>query len=479
MSVTRSSCEGSTRHCARAGSIRAARVWARPLSSIASHGHLTKSLVADVPDQVGIGELLGLDHRVQRPRRVKAEVAHRERLHQIEHDERGDALTVGRDLADLPAPIRRRDGLHPFDIEICEVLCVHRAAARLEQGHDGLRSRALVVAVTSALGDSRERPCKVRVAEDRAGRRHASVDQEGTGRVGFGLEQRQRTGPESGRDLRDRKSFLGIVDGRRQQVGHRQSPEFLAHRMPARDHARHGDRVRAARRQFGDAGGLQILRRQRARSPAARVEAMERARLGLVDERKQIAADAVARGLHQAHHRVGRDGGVDGVAAALEHLHAGAGGQHLAGRDDAQTRGHLRPAGEGTMLCRVGRHRRTGQQGDDADKHQRSAHEILQASISKPDHYAPSRCASRVPQSRPPPPEVHSPSFGEVSPHEGGKARRHDGTMNSQQLALGALRSCSVGILAAVDEPADSTRKIRECKSTCIPLPSPQPCGWA
>ena len=167
MSVTRSRRDGSTWHCARAGSIRAARVTGPALVEHGRHGHLAKTLIADVPDQVGIGELLGLDHRVQRAGRVEAEVAHRERLHQVEHDERGDALPVRRDLADLPAPIRRRDGLHPFDVEVGQVLRVHRAAARLEHGHDGLRRRAPVVAVASALGDSRERPGKVRVAEDR------------------------------------------------------------------------------------------------------------------------------------------------------------------------------------------------------------------------------------------------------------------------------------------------------------------------
>ena len=37
--------------------------------------------------------------------------------------------------------------------------------------------------------------------------------------------------------------------------------------------------------------------------------------------------------LDQAHHRVGRNRRVDGVAAALEDLHAGPRGQRLAGRD--------------------------------------------------------------------------------------------------------------------------------------------------
>ena len=49
--------------------------------------------------------------------------------------------------------------------------------------------------------------------------------------------------------------------------------------------------------------------------------------------------------LDQTHHRVGRDRGVDGVAAALEDLHAGARGQRLAGGDDAVTRRDFRSSG--------------------------------------------------------------------------------------------------------------------------------------
>ena len=146
----------------------------------------------------------------------------------------------------------------------------------------------------------------------------------------------------------------------------------------------------------GDASGAQVSWRQRTRRPAAGIEAMKRAGLGLVDEGEQVAADAVARGLHQAHHRVGRDGGVDGVAAALEHLHAGARGQHLAGRDDAETRGHLRPARERTVLAASRPSSRSaGHQRGDAHEHEQSEHETLQEVISKRDHYARSAFTSQ------------------------------------------------------------------------------------
>ena len=89
-------------------------------------------------------------------------------------------------------------------------------------------------------------------------------------------------------------------------------------------------------RHLGEALRLQQRRRQAGRRPAAGVEPVQRVRSRFVDDREQIAADAVDLRLDEAHDRVGRDGGVDRVAAALEDLHAGLRRQRLAGGDDAE-----------------------------------------------------------------------------------------------------------------------------------------------
>ena len=47
---------------------------------------------------------------------------------------------------------------------------------------------------------------------------------------------------------------------------------------------------------------------------------MELFGLGVPDDGVEVAADAAAGGLHQAERGVGRDGGVDGAAAGLEHV---------------------------------------------------------------------------------------------------------------------------------------------------------------
>ena len=62
----------------------------------------------------------------------------------------------------------------------------------------------------------------------------------------------------------------------------------------------------------------------------------------LVHDREQIAADAIRLRLDDAEHGVGGDRRVDGVAAALEHLHPGLGRERLGGGDNAVGRGDAR-----------------------------------------------------------------------------------------------------------------------------------------
>ena len=165
--------------------------------------------------------------------------------------------------------------------------------------------------------------------------------------------QLHRSRPAAGDHFRHREALLGVVDRRRQQLGERLGAEPLAHRVPAGHHAGHGHRVDAALRHLLDALGGEELRRQPGRRPAAGVQPVHGAGLRLVVEDEEIAAEAVAGRLHQADGGVGGNGGVDGVAAALEDLHAGAGRQRLAGGDDAERRRHHRAAD----------HRRRGRAG--------------------------------------------------------------------------------------------------------------------
>ena len=87
-----------------------------------------------------------------------------------------------------------------------------------------------------------------------------------------------------------------------------------------------------------DAFGLEVIDGQRLGSPAAGVEAVDLAGFRLVDDGEEVATHAVDVGLDDAHDGIGRDGGVDGVAAFFEDVRAGLRGEKLRSRDDAELR---------------------------------------------------------------------------------------------------------------------------------------------
>ena len=80
---------------------------------------------------------------------------------------------------------------------------------------------------------------------------------------------------------------------------------------------------------------MKLLERRGRGRASARVEAVHVLALRVVDDREQVAADAVHRRLDDGEDRGRGDGGVDGVAALLQHLQAGGGRERLAGGDRA------------------------------------------------------------------------------------------------------------------------------------------------
>ena len=78
------------------------------------------------------------------------------------------------------------------------------------------------------------------------------------------------------------------------------------------------------------------------RSPSAGIQSVQLPGLGFINDREQIAADAVHGRLDHSERRVGRDGRVDRIAAFFEHARARLRRQRLAGRHDAELRDHHR-----------------------------------------------------------------------------------------------------------------------------------------
>ena len=85
----------------------------------------------------------------------------------------------------------------------------------------------------------------------------------------------------------------------------------------------------------GDAAGAQPVDGQRRRRAAAAVDAVQLAGRGVVDDREEIAADAVHHRRHHAHRGVDGDRRVHRVTAARQHRRAGLRGERMLAGDDA------------------------------------------------------------------------------------------------------------------------------------------------
>jgi hypothetical protein len=98
-----------------------------------------------------------------------------------------------------------------------------------------------------------------------------------------------------------------------------------------------GDRVNPALRHRRNALALQELGRQPGGRPTARIQAVKLAGPRLIDDHEQVAADAVGHRSEDPHRRVGRHGGVHGVAAFGQDRRADLRRQRVLGRGDALT----------------------------------------------------------------------------------------------------------------------------------------------
>jgi len=76
--------------------------------------------------------------------------------------------------------------------------------------------------------------------------------------------------------------------------------------------------------------------------------------LGVPDDGEEVAAEAVARGLHETEGGVGGDGGVDGGAAGFENIEADLGRERVAGGDHAVRGDHLGAGGAGAAVDPIG-----------------------------------------------------------------------------------------------------------------------------
>ncbi len=158
--------------------------------------------------------------------------------------------------------------------------------------------------------------------------------------------------PSVGDQFRQRKSVLGVVDGGLEQRVETERPRFLAERIPSSHAARNGDGQDSVVRHRLESAAANPIQGHLCRRPAARVQPVELARFRLVDDGEEISAQAIAGGLDDAEHGIGRNGGVHRVTAELEDLRAGPRRERLAGGDDSEAANHHR-AGLGSRSGRA------------------------------------------------------------------------------------------------------------------------------
>jgi hypothetical protein len=108
---------------------------------------------------------------------------------------------------------------------------------------------------------------------------------------------------------------------------------------------RHAHRERAEARDIVQLAALELVEREAARTAAAGIEAVELFSFGFPNDGEQVAAEAAAHRFGDAEHRVGRDRGVDRVAAGLQDFNGGerreglTGGRHAVFADSGRARG--------------------------------------------------------------------------------------------------------------------------------------------
>ena len=139
------------------------------------------------------------------------------------------------------------------------------------------------------------------------------------------------------------ETVLGQLDGIAEDIGQAHGPEALEGEYPRVHCPRNGRGQEAVAGDDVEAQATEVVEGRALRHPALTVDRMDVLGLGLMDENRHLAADAVLVRLE--HRQAEGDGrrGVDGVAAMLQHAEAGRGRQVVLARDHAVGAMHNRP----------------------------------------------------------------------------------------------------------------------------------------
>ena len=151
-------------------------------------GNLRLRHIGDERVAIAKGEAPGLDLQMQAFGRQRIEPAEIEARQDVQHDERGDALVVRRNLADVEAAIVGRDRRHIVGLVVGQILQAVQRTELPQIGDDVFGYRAAIEAVAALLADLAQRRPELRIADHFARLRRSPLRQEDAGGVGIAPE---------------------------------------------------------------------------------------------------------------------------------------------------------------------------------------------------------------------------------------------------------------------------------------------------
>ena len=277
--------------------------------------------------------LHGFDHQMQRRRIVGPQL---EAFQHVEHlDQQNAAGRRWRHRYDIVATIGAAQRRTLDRLVVPEVLGRHQSAGGLHGFGDALRNDTFIKCARTAARDRVERARQIGLNEAVAGLQHAAVAaQEDFRRRRPARQLVAHIGQRVGVVVLDRDAVARHHDGWGDQLGEREfaGAVFLQGQRKAGHRAGHADRRAEIARltRIGFTLGIQVgLARGRGRRRLAIIDGELFFAIGEMDDHEAAAADVAGARIGHRHREADRDRGVDGIAAALEHLDADAGGALL------------------------------------------------------------------------------------------------------------------------------------------------------
>src|SRR5262249_35384919 len=166
-----------------------------------------------------------------------------ETLQDIEHQQRSQALAVGRQFQDIQATVIRGNRRDDLAAMASEVLCGKEGAARSDSGDDVVRDRTLVQSPRPVFRSRLQRSSECWQFDDVAFRRCAALEQKMPGGAGIRAKLLVLPGPVPGDTRCDRKSGVSVADRRGDRARKRKTAMRAKDRRPGIDGTGNGHGV--------------------------------------------------------------------------------------------------------------------------------------------------------------------------------------------------------------------------------------------